>query len=222
MKKKLVIFGAGQIAELAWFYFTHDSEYEVAAFTVDAAYRQAETFHGLPVVAFEEVERAYPSSEYALFVAVSYQRMNAVRAQKVAEAKAKGYALASYVSSRAVWWPQTTKIGENCMIQELNNIQPYVTIGDNVFIWAGNHIGHHSTIGNHVFIASHAVISGNVTIGERCFLGVNATLRDGITIAEECVLGAGVTILKSTNPREVHLAPESRLLPKTSDQLKNL
>ena len=33
-KQPIVIFGTGGIAELADFYFTHDSNYEVVAFTV--------------------------------------------------------------------------------------------------------------------------------------------------------------------------------------------
>ncbi len=38
MKKPLVIFGAGDIAQLAHYYFSTDSDYDVVAFTVDAAY----------------------------------------------------------------------------------------------------------------------------------------------------------------------------------------
>ena len=34
----IVVFGTGDIAELAHFYFTHDSAYRVVAFTVDAAF----------------------------------------------------------------------------------------------------------------------------------------------------------------------------------------
>jgi len=37
MARGLVIFGTGQIAELANFYFANDSMYEVAGFTVDDA-----------------------------------------------------------------------------------------------------------------------------------------------------------------------------------------
>ncbi len=36
--KPIVIFGAGDIAQLAHFYFTRDGGREVAAFTVDPAY----------------------------------------------------------------------------------------------------------------------------------------------------------------------------------------
>ena len=54
--KKLVIFGAGQTAEVAHFYFSNDSAYDVAGFTVDAEYITEESLYGLPVVPFEEVE----------------------------------------------------------------------------------------------------------------------------------------------------------------------
>ena len=38
MKKKLIIVGNGETAELAYLYFTNDSEYEVAAFAVEKDY----------------------------------------------------------------------------------------------------------------------------------------------------------------------------------------
>ena len=47
---RLVIFGAGDIARLAHFYFRTDSSYEVAAFVVDPEFRTGDTFDGLPLV----------------------------------------------------------------------------------------------------------------------------------------------------------------------------
>ena len=66
--KKLVVFGSGDIGQLAHYYFTNDSAYDVVAFTVDAAYIKEATFCGVPVVPFEEVEHHYPPSEYDLFL----------------------------------------------------------------------------------------------------------------------------------------------------------
>jgi hypothetical protein len=40
MKKNLVIFGFGDIAQLAYYYFRTDSDYNVVAFTVDSVYIQ--------------------------------------------------------------------------------------------------------------------------------------------------------------------------------------
>ena len=216
MKKQLVIFGSGDIAQLAHFYFTTDSEYEVVAFTVDASYIKESQFCSLPVVAFDEVVSNYPPENYEFFVALSYSKLNAVRKEKFIAAKAFGYKLASYISSRATVL-NDGKIGENCFIFEDNTIQPFVRIGNNVTLWSGNHIGHHSVIKDHSFIASHVVVSGGVVIGEQCFVGVNATLRDHINIGDRCVIGAGALLLGDAEPEGVYIgtATERAKVPST-------
>jgi sugar O-acyltransferase (sialic acid O-acetyltransferase NeuD family) len=203
MKKPLVIFGSGDIAQLAHFYFSTDSGYEVVAFTVDATYLTNTVFCGLPVIAFEEISTRYTSDHHDLFVALSYSKLNAVRKEKYLAAKALGYHLASLISSHATVL-NDGRIGENCFILEDNTIQPFVTIGNNVTLWSGNHIGHHSTIKDHCFIASHVVVSGGVEIGEQCFIGVNATLRDHIKIGEKCVIGAGALVLSDADPEGIY------------------
>ena len=216
MKQPLVIFGTGDIAQLAHFYFSTDSEYEVLAFTVDAAYRTKTTFCSLPVFSFEEISTQYTPEQCELFVALSYSKLNEVRKEKYLAAKALGYRIASFVSSRATVLNQG-RIGENCFIFEDNTIQPFVTIGNNVTLWSGNHIGHHSTIKDHCFIASHVVVSGGVEIGEQCFVGVNATLRDHIKIGEKCVIGAGALLLADAEPEGVYIgtATERAKVPST-------
>jgi sugar O-acyltransferase (sialic acid O-acetyltransferase NeuD family) len=216
MKKRLVIFGCGDIAQLAHFYFSTDSEYEVLAFTVNANYIKVPTFCGLPVVAFEDVANLYPSESHDLFVALSYSKLNAVRKEKYLAAKALGFHMASFISSHASVLNEG-RIGENCFIFEDNTIQPFVTIGNNVTLWSGNHIGHHSTIKDHCFIASHVVVSGGVEVGEQCFIGVNATLRDHIKIGERCVIGAGALLLADAEPEGVYIgvATERSKVPST-------
>ena len=199
----IVIFGAGEIAEIAHFYFKHDSEHEVSAFCVDQKYLNADQLCGLPVVAFEDLEKHYSPSEYKMFIALSYSKVNALRAEKYQAAKDKGYALVSYVSSRATTFPGL-QVGDNSFILEDNTIQPFVTIGNNVTLWSGNHIGHHSRIKDNCFIASHVVVSGGVTVGENCFLGVNVTLRDHIILGRNCVIGAGALIVQDTEDNEVY------------------
>jgi sugar O-acyltransferase (sialic acid O-acetyltransferase NeuD family) len=214
MKRKLVVFGAKQIAEVCAFYFDHDSGYEVVAFTVDGEFLEASTFAGRPVVPFEEVTISYPPGSHDLFVAVSHQKMNRVRADKCAAAHMLGYTLAHYVSPKAITWP-TLSIGENTFVMEASVVQPFATIGSNTILWSGNHIGHHSCIGDHCFLAPHVVVSGGVAVGDHCFIGVNATLRDGIRVAERCLIGAGATVLKDTKADEVYAAAatEPRRVP---------
>lgn len=219
--KPVVIFGAGDIAQVAYFYLAHDSKYEVVAFTVDRDYLSNTEFCELPVVPFEDVENLYLPKDYDMLVALSYSKVNTIRSQKCEEAKKKGYHLISYVSSKATTWPGFN-IGENCFILEDNTIQPFVKIGNNVTLWSGNHIGHHSEIGDNCFISSHVVISGGVKIGENCFIGVNATIRDHVSIAKNCVIGAGALILQDTQENGVYIASAAELSKVPSHRLRKL
>ena len=193
-KHKLIIVGNTAFAEIAYEYFTHDSGYEVVAFSVEKDYLKQDTLFDLPVVPFETLETLYPSSEHKFFVAATYTQMNALRARLYTQAKQKGYLPASYISSHAFVW-RNCQIGEHCFIFEDNTVQPFVKIGNNVVLWSGNHIGHHSTIKDHCFVSSHVVISGFVQVGESCFFGVNSTVANNITIGNRCLIGAGALVL---------------------------
>ncbi len=57
--EKVIIFGAGKTAELAHYYFTIDSQYQVIGFTVDSKYMDSDTFCGLPVYEFETIESKF-------------------------------------------------------------------------------------------------------------------------------------------------------------------
>src|SRR5436190_1331055 len=105
INKKLIIFGKGELAELANFYFTNDSTYQVCAFTLNRSYIDADTYLDLPVIPFEEVEKKYPPEQYELFIAIGYSKLNLNRKTKYEQAKSKGYKLASYVSSKSTTWP---------------------------------------------------------------------------------------------------------------------
>ena len=202
-----MLFGLGDMAEVAYHYFTTDSEYEIVAFTVDRAFLDRETFRGLPVVAFEEVTGCFPPAAHHMFIALGYSQLNAARQLKVQQSREAGYSLASYISSHATVL-NNYDIGDNCFVLEDNTIQPFVKIGNNVVLWSGNHVGHHSQIGNHCFIASHVVISGRVKIEERCFIGVNVTIRDNVTVGPRCVLGAGTLLLADAEADGVY-SPEA-------------
>jgi sugar O-acyltransferase (sialic acid O-acetyltransferase NeuD family) len=219
--KPLVLFGAGEIAEVACFYLTHDAGREVLGFTVDAQYLRSDRIEGRPVVAFEEIEQHFAPDRCDMLVATSYAQLNRLRAQKCQQAKERGYRLISYVSTRATTWPGL-EVGENCFILEDNTIQPYARIGNNVTLWSGNHIGHHSSIGDNCFISSHVVVSGGVTVKESCFVGVNATIRDHVTIGSFSVIGAGALVLEDTPDYAVLTQPAAQLSKVPSNRLRRI
>jgi sugar O-acyltransferase (sialic acid O-acetyltransferase NeuD family) len=218
---KVVIFGSEKLAELTHFYFTHDSPYEVVAFTVNESYIRNKEFQGLPLVAFEEVEKLYPPDKYKMFIAIGYTRLNTLRAEKYAEAKKKGYELVSYVCTRSVYWGDT-EVGDNCFILENQTIQPTVKIGNDVVIWSGNHFGHNVVIGDHCWLSSHIVVCGGVNIGEYSFIGVNATIRDGVSIGRENIVGAGSLILNHTKDKSVYIGKATDLYPLDSTRFERM
>ena len=197
MSKKLIIYGIGETAEIAYEYFTHDSDYEVVAFTADEAFINENEIYGLKVLSFESIEMNYSPNEVEMFAAATYNQLNRVRASLYHKAKAKGYVMANYISSNAFVW-HNVKIGDNVFIFENNVIQHKCEIGNNVILWSGNHIGHQSKIKDHAYLSSHCVISGFCEIGEYSFLGVNSTFNDHITLAKDTLVGSGALVVKSS------------------------
>lgn len=202
-RKRVVIFGTGDFARVAAVYLRADSPWEVAAFTVHQRHITEPSLLGVDVVPFERLLETHPPSEFAMFVAIGFRRVNKARAEIYDQCKALGYELISYVNSKTASWGEIA-IGDNCFIFENNVIQPFVTIGNDVIVWSGNHIGHDARLADHCFIASHSVISGRVEIGPYCFVGVNTTFRDGITIGASCIIGAGAIMLADAEPDGVY------------------
>lgn len=219
--EKVVIFGTSAGAKLCHFSLVHDSPYEVAAFTIDRSYIKEESFCGLPVVPFEEIQSIYPPGEYKMLVALLANRVNKTRAEKYQQAKEKGYELISYISSNAMTWPGLV-VGDNCFIGEGTICRPFLEIGNNVMIMAGAFLGHDSVIKDHCFIASRAVLLGAVTLEPYSVIGANATVLDAVTIARECVVGAGAVIHENTQEKGVYRANPPTLLPLPSDKLANI
>jgi sugar O-acyltransferase (sialic acid O-acetyltransferase NeuD family) len=216
---KVVIFGTTEFAELNYFYLTHDTPHEVVAFTEDRDYIKKETFFGLPVVPFEDIESLYPPRDYKMRIAVLYGKVNKNRAKKYYEAKAKGYDLINYISSKAITWPGLV-IGDNCYIAENVVLQPFISIGSNIAIMNSTSIGHHSVIGDHCYLAAQVVVLGGVKVEPYCFLGGNSTIRNNVTVASESVIGAGALILQDTLEQRVYAGKPAIVLPMLVDEVK--
>jgi sugar O-acyltransferase (sialic acid O-acetyltransferase NeuD family) len=215
MPRDLVIFGTRNFAEIAHYYFTHDSDYRVVAFTVDGEYLEANSFAGLPVVPFEEVAQKFPTADCDLFVAVGHQRLNSQREAKVAAAEAAGYRLASFISSKADVPPEFV-LEPNTMIMERATLQPFVRVGRNSMIWSTTRIGFHTQIGANCWVVC-ALFGESCKVGDNTFVGLNATIAPGLSIGRGNVIGAGALITKDTRDYEIYrgAASEPSRVPST-------
>ncbi len=191
----LVLFGAGDIAAVARRYIESERAHRVVGFTVDDAYRKAEAFDGLPLVAWERLEERFPPSAVQLLGPLSYRRLNGFRKERHREGKARGYGFASFVHPRA--FVSTDAIGENTFILEANILEPFVRVGDGVIMWSGNHVGHHSVIGDYCFFASHIVLASHAWIGERTFVSGQVAVSQHVRVGAACLLTAGAAVRRS-------------------------
>ena len=218
MKNKLVIFGTTSFAEICYLYFLEDSTYDVVAFVVDHGYKTLDRLFGKPVFEYHNFLEKYDPSEFSIFVAATYHKLNTVRSDILTRCKKDGFTPASYTSPNA-FIHETVKFGEHNFIFENNVVQPMVQIGDNNILWSGNHIGHHSIIGSNNFISSHCVISGHVDIGVNCFLGVNTTISNNLEIGNYSWIEPASVVKKNIPHGAVVKSVESEIAKVSSFRL---
>lgn len=208
---KIILFGTGRGADVAYRFLTRDSDHTISGFTLDRQYITSPTFHDLPVVPFEDVEQRFPPGEYEMLVLLGYQRMNGLRAEKYLAGKKKGYSFISYVNSH-FYRAEDLAIGENCFILDNQSISLDVKIGNNVVMWSSNHIGDMTTIGDNVWIASHATIAADVDVKSSCFIGIGATVGNKVTLGQRTFVGADALVVSSTPEDAVRVSGESEAI----------
>jgi len=168
--ESVILYGNGPVATAAYYSLAADSPYRVEAFTVDRGVIAEPQFLGLPLIAFDEVERRFDPRTYKMLIAVGFSGMNQLRAERCRQAKEKGYSFITYMSSRATVCPDLV-LGENCLIGANVVIQPQVRIGNDTFIRDNSFIGHDATIGEHCYIGAGAVVLGRASVGSFSLIG---------------------------------------------------
>jgi sugar O-acyltransferase (sialic acid O-acetyltransferase NeuD family) len=217
MKKSLIIFGIGKIADVVYYYATEECGFEVKAFVVDRPFVGDGHWKGLPVVALDEVQMKYPKEKFDAFVAVGYHDLNALRTQKCRELMSMGYHLVSIISPQAKA-PKDLSCGFNAFIMPPCEIHPCVKIGNNVFVWGGAVIAHHCIIEDNCWITSSAQVGGASRIGSNSFLAMNTTVGHGVVIGQSCFLGANTLVTKNMIDFQVVIAESSKPIKLNSTQ----
>jgi sugar O-acyltransferase (sialic acid O-acetyltransferase NeuD family) len=199
-KKLLIIFGIGKISQAVSYYFNRDSEYKIAAYIVDDIFATNIEFMGVPVVKLSDIKERFKPETHTVFVAVGYQGMNSLRANKYNYFKEQNYSFASYRSPN-VFGEYT--IGENSIIMDGAIIQPYASFGNNVFIWGGAMVGHHAMIQDDCWLTGGCLIGGSVNLGRGTFIGMGAIVGQEVKTGIECMLGAGSLTIRSIGDKVV-------------------
>lgn len=214
----IVIFGIGQVAEVAKVYIERFSQDRIVGFTVDRAFAVADTLHGLPVVPWEDLESRFPADAVKLLGPVSYQRLNDLRRERHAEGKARGYGFASFIHPSVHNLAEA--VGENCFILENCTLQPFVRIGDGVIIWSTTHIGHHCVVEDFCFLSSLVGLASGVRIGSGSMLGGQVGVDNGITVGANSYIESRAMLRRDVPPNSVVRHPFDTPEAYSSDRLK--
>lgn len=216
----IVIFGAGQIAEVAKHYMDRHGADRIVGFTVDAEFIIDSSFHGLPVVPWAELEETFPPDRVKLLGPLSFRRMNEFRMERHQEGLDRGYKFTSFIHPDSHVY--TDEIGENSFILENNVIQPFVTIGKGVMMWSGNHIGHHTDVGDYCFFASQVGIAGACSLGERCYFAGKSGVEMGLTVGAGSFIGSATLVRANVPEASVVPAVSSKLARFSANRIKRL
>jgi sugar O-acyltransferase (sialic acid O-acetyltransferase NeuD family) len=216
--QQIVIFGAGKVADVIYRHIAFSGAYDVAGFTTDGAHVPASgTFHGKPVVAFDEIEKHFPPDRYGMIVALGYHDLNRLRRERYDAAKEKGYAMVSFISPRASigdW----LEMGDNCIVLDNAVIEPGSRLGNNVVVWSGVLIGHHTSIEDHAWIAGQAIFGGSARLGAGSFVGLGAIVGHEVDLGEDTMVGAGSLVTKCADPKAVFIERNTELFRLDSDR----
>jgi acetyltransferase-like isoleucine patch superfamily enzyme len=215
---EVVIFGVGQIAEVAKAYLDKFGGDRVVGFTVDQTFLTTTEFKGLPVVAWETLEKRFPPGSVKLLGPLSYQKLNELRRDRHLEGKERGYEFASFIHPST--HNMAESVGENCFILENCTLQPYVRIGRGVIIWSATHIGHHSAIEDFCFLSSLVGIASGVRIGSCSLIGGQVGVDNGVTVGPSAYIESRAMIRRNVPPRSVVRHPFDRPESYSSIKLK--
>ena len=206
-KKKCVMFGLTTFAQMLRVYMERYSDVEVEAYIVDAQYKNSDEFDGLPVEAFENIEKVYPADQYSVIIGLGYSKMNDLRKQKFLQVKEKGYVIQGFIHPSVI--ESMKECGEGNIIFEGAVLGYNVKLGNGNIIWNGCNISHESVIGDFNHFSAGTTLGGKTVVENNCFFGMNSVIRGPKTVADYTLVGAGCYISENTEPYGVYVPARS-------------
>ena len=112
------------------------------------------------------------------------------------QARARGYKLISYVSSRATVFPDTESATTASSFED-TAIQPFTAIASSTVLWSCS-VGHYSRVGDHAALVPHVAVAGHCDSDAYIYAGNNSSIHDGIHLAEGTFVGMGAAVTRNT------------------------
>lgn len=214
---KIIIYGTNQQAAALYTMILKENKGIVEGFVVDKEFKKAETFMGLPVHVFDDIETYYPPQIYQICLSFGYKNMVYNRREKYNLCKKRGYRLYTYISSNAILY--TDQVDEGCCIYPGTILMPSVKVGKGSFIEAGTIVAHNTEIGDFNFIAPGVHFCGTIKTGDNCFFGGAAEIANNCIIGNECFIAAAAKVSRNLSDGEVVLPAKGSTTAKSAFEM---
>lgn len=190
IKRKLIIFGAGNFAEEV-LDIAIEAGFEVECF-VEGINRNlsGKKIKDIPVIWIDDITN-YNNSHLFLCGIGSPKRK-----QLIEKISRNGLDFINVIHPTA-HISSSTKMGKDIFVSAGSIIAAACSIGNHVIINRAAIIGHHVNIENYVTISPGANIGGNTSIGEGSYIGIGAIVLDHISIGRNTIVGAGAVVTKN-------------------------
>lgn len=217
--KPVIVFGNTSLCKMIYYDSAGCADFCIAGFTVEKDYlRGRQEFLGLPLLAFEDIEKSHPPDAFDMVVVFTgYKKRGREREEKYLAARAKGYLLRNYLSPRGDIMPDITW-GDNNVVLGQTHLGVSGDMGSNNLIRQRVYLGHDFKVGSHNQITPGCTIGGDSQIGDFCYIGLGSTVMSGTALAEGTLIGAGSVVIKDTEPYSKNVGNPSRVIAYRQDE----
>lgn len=219
--KNLYIFGCGVTGRSIYKFVTDYNLFEIKGFIIDDKYYNDTEYCNLPVFKLSSLPSDFDIKEDYIFVALEWDRLNAVRRSVYERLKKQGFRFANIISPKAVVHSEIK--GDNCWLSDYVVIENDVTIEDDVYIKTRATVAHMTHIGSHCFIGANSFTAGGCRIGAQTYLGICSTIFNSTIIGEKCLVGACVYVKRNLPDFSVIKTTNEEFIVKTyrEDEIEN-
>jgi len=212
MEKPIIVYGNRALAKMLFLDARKHPDFHIRAFSVDQDFLEGSgTFMGLPQIAFEVLEYAYPPEDFDMIVLEGTSEDIKLGKPLYKKAKDKGYRLSNYFSQNSVI-PEDFEFGENNVVYEQAYLGSGGKMGSGNIIRQQVYLGHDFNLGNHNILNPGVRIGGFCSIDDFCYLGLGAIVIDKIHIASKSIVGAGSVVIRNTETESRNVGNPSRKL----------
>lgn len=215
--KKIIVYGAGQFADIVTNLIEASLHREVAGYVLDNEFYDKNEYNGRPVVSSSNMMNVFPPEGYSAVLGFMGHDMFDAWERTFNMLLKNGYELENFIHPSAII--SSNNIGQGNIILENCVIGYGTTLGNGNVLYPLTAINHNNNIGSFNLFASGVHTAGGTIIENHVFMGLNTCTNNKITIADYTFVGAGSHIVKSTEKGCVYISNAALKLNKVNSYL---